>query len=68
MIGSELASAALSITLTVESCDTQASLHPDGEKATPWTQPTEEYSTIGCPKGILEPHGLGAGFSSIWNI
>lgn len=56
-----------STTVTVLSWLTQASLFPLAEKQTLWTHPplpAPPNSAITCPKGILDPHGVGAGFSS----
>ncbi len=56
-----------STTVTVLSWLTQASLFPLAEKQTLWTHPplpAPPNSDITCPKGILDPHGVGAGFSS----
>lgn len=56
-----------STTVTVLSWLTQASLFPLAEKQTLWTQPplpAPPNSAITCPNGILDPHGVGAGFSS----
>lgn len=50
---------------TVLSWLTQATRLPLAEKQTPCTQPQLLLdSNINSPKGILEPHGVGAGRSS----
>lgn len=50
---------------TVLSWLAQATRFPLSEKETPCTQPAvPDDSNITSPNGILEPHGVGAGFSS----
>lgn len=45
---------------------TQARASPDGEKQTLCTQPPHSlYSRSNSPKGILDPHGVGPGLSSM---
>lgn len=45
---------------------TQARASPDGEKQTLCTQPPHSlYSRSTSPKGILDPHGVGPGLSSM---
>lgn len=56
-----------STTVTVLSWLTQASRFPLAEKQTLWTHPplpAPPNSAITWPNGILDPHGVGAGFSS----
>ena len=60
-------SAAWLATETLESCPTQASLFPEGENETLWTQPPPplENSAMQAPNVIFFPQHVASGFSSI---
>merc|ERR1719481_452438 len=58
-----------SATEILESCPTQASRDPSGEKLTEWIQPPPlfelENSARSCPIGILVPQEVAEGLASI---